>query len=60
VSVLVLLIATAGASAAGGPVHAGGPPKASRNMDIEIQVLPGGLCANWRIDVSRVKAEGSR
>ncbi|HTT27906.1 MAG TPA: hypothetical protein VMG37_05820 [Solirubrobacteraceae bacterium] len=60
VSVLVLLIATAGASAAGGPVYAGGSPKANRYMDIEIQVLAGGRRANWRIDVYGPCTENER
>jgi hypothetical protein len=51
VTVIGLLVGTAGAAAAGGPVYAGGSPKADRYMDIEIQVLAGGRRANWRIDV---------
>ena len=50
-SALGLLIATAGALAAGDGVYAGGSPKANRYMDIELQVLPGDRRANWRIDV---------
>ncbi len=49
--VAALSAVSVSALAAGGPVYAGGSPKATRHMDIEIQVAPGGRRANWRIDV---------
>jgi hypothetical protein len=48
---VVLLVVSMSALAAGSPVYAGGSRKANRYMDIEIQVLPRGHRANWRIDV---------
>ena len=48
---VVLLVVSMTALAAGSPVYAGGSRKANRYMDIELQVLPGGHRANWRIDV---------
>jgi hypothetical protein len=47
--VLTLVGASAALGAAG--VYAGDSPKATRHMDITIQVLSGGRRANWRIDV---------
>jgi hypothetical protein len=48
---VVLLVASMSALAAGSPVYAGGSRKASRYMDIELQVVHSGRRANWRIDV---------
>ncbi len=46
----LVLVGAASAFAATG-VFAGGSPKATRHMDIAIQVLANGRRANWRIDV---------
>jgi hypothetical protein len=48
---VVLLVVSMSALAAGSSVYAGRSRKANRYMDIELQVLPGGRRANWRIDV---------
>lgn len=47
----VLSTVTVSALAAGSRVYTGGSRKANRYMDIQLQVLPGGTRANWRIDV---------
>src|ERR1700733_7417762 len=57
---VVLLVVSMSALAASSPVYAGGSRKANRYMDIELQVLPGGRRANWRIDVFGPCTENER
>ena len=51
VAALVLATSGAGAALAATGVYSGGSRKATRYMDITIEVLSGGRSANWRVDV---------
>lgn len=48
---VLFTVASATVAFASASVYAGGSPKATRYMDITIQVLSSGRSANWRIDV---------